>query len=140
MAHAALAPSTVLDRTKVNALLDAVDRAATVDDGFTVLGAAAALQPVASGSITFRTIPIVNPSLRTPNDGDAVQVDPEAVQTFIADGGESADATTTAPATSGSASGRSGSAASSSATAPSDSSSTATAAADPSTAAVPCVN
>ncbi len=66
MAHAALAPATVTDPAKVAALFDAVDHAATVDQGFSVLGAASQLQAVESGSIAFRTIPIVTPTFPSP--------------------------------------------------------------------------
>jgi len=132
MAHAALSPSTVTDPTKVSSLLDAVDRAATVDQGLSVLGAASQLQAVASGSIAFKTIPIVTPNFQTPDDGDAVKVDPHAVQRFISDGGAT-DTTSATPTTSAAPSGSSSSSGSGgSAAAPSTSATPAS--------TVPCVN
>ena len=145
MAHAALSPSTVTDPTKVSSLLDAVDRAATVDQGLSVLGAASQLQAVASGSIAFKTIPIVTPNFQTPDDGDAVKVDPHAVQRFISDGGAT-DTTSAPPTTSAAPSGSSASGSSSSGSSGSSSSSgSGGSAAVPSTSAtpastVPCVN
>jgi LCP family protein required for cell wall assembly len=85
MVHTVLSSDTLTDSTKRNALIAAVDKALTVDRSLDILGLATQLQGVSSGSIGFHTIPIVTASYDTPDDGEAVQVDPAAVQRYIAD-------------------------------------------------------
>jgi hypothetical protein len=104
MAHTVLSSDTLTDPTRRAALLDAVDRAVTVDRSFDVLGLASQLPAISSGTIGFHTIPVVDASYRTPQDGDAVQVDPAAVQRFVADtiAGSAPAAPVPAPAATGS--------------------------------------
>ena len=127
MAHTVLSSNSLTDATKRAALVDAVDKAVTVDRSLDVLSLATQLQGVSSGSIGFHTIPIVNASYDTPDDGEAVQVDPAAVQKYISDtiSGSSASG----PSGSGSSSGAS----------PSGSSSVAAAPAQPKTSRAPTV-
>lgn len=83
MAHTVLSSNTLTDSTKRNAVIDAVDKAVTVDRSLDVLSLATRLPAVSSGSIAFHTIPIVDASYDTAEDGEAVQVDPSAVQKYI---------------------------------------------------------
>jgi hypothetical protein len=85
MAHTVLSSNTLTDSTTRDALVAAVEKAITVDRSLDVLSLATQLQGVSSGSIGFHTSPIVNASYDTPDDGEAVQVDPSAVQTYISD-------------------------------------------------------
>jgi anionic cell wall polymer biosynthesis LytR-Cps2A-Psr (LCP) family protein len=145
MARTVLSSNTLTDSTKRNALVAAVDKAITVDRSLDVLSLATQLQGISSGSLGFHTIPIVNASYDTGDDGEAVQVDPSAVQKYISDtvsgktesGGSTSKA---APATGSS----SGSAAKPSAApaAPKGSAAPAVPNSDAGTAAptVPCVN
>ena len=116
MAHTVLSSNTLTDSTKRVALVAAVDKAVIVDRSLDVLSLATQLQGVSSGSIGFHTIPVVNASYDTPDDGEAVQVDPAAVQKYIADtiSGSSTSSTTSSgspPASGASPSGSSAGAA-----------------------------
>jgi LCP family protein required for cell wall assembly len=142
MAHTVLSSDTLTDSAKRDALVAAVDKAITVDRSLDVLSLATQLQGVSSGSIGFHTIPIVDASYDTGDDGEAVQVDPSAVQKYISDTvSGSSDASTSsskASGTSGSSSGGATKAPAAPAAAPKP----AVPASDAGTAAptVPCVN
>jgi LCP family protein required for cell wall assembly len=146
MARTVLSSDTLTDSTKRNALIDAVDKAVTVDRQLDVLDLAAQVQGVSSGSIGFHTIPIVNASYDTAEDGEAVKVDPSAVQKYISTTISDAGATTTAPKASGSSAGTSGGSntggSSPGSAAPKTSAAPAVPSEDAGTAAptVPCVN
>jgi LCP family protein required for cell wall assembly len=100
MAHTVLSSDTLTDSTKRDALVAAVDKALTVDRSLDILSLASQLQGVSSGSIGFHTIPIVDASYDTGDDGEAVQVDPAAVQKYISDtiSGASSTSGTSTPA------------------------------------------
>jgi LCP family protein required for cell wall assembly len=100
MAHTVLSSDTLTDSTKRDALVAAVDKALTVDRSLDILSLASQLQGVSSGSIGFHTIPIVDASYDTGDDGEAVQVDPAAVQKYISDtiSGSSSTSGTSTPA------------------------------------------
>jgi LCP family protein required for cell wall assembly len=143
MAHTVLSSDTLTDSTKRNALVAAVDKAITVDRSLDVLSLATQLQGVSSGSIGFHTIPIVDASYDTGDDGEAVQVDPSAVQKYISD---TVSGSANSSTTSSKASGTSGSSSSGGATtapaAPAAAPKPAVPSSDAGTAAptVPCVN
>jgi LCP family protein required for cell wall assembly len=107
MAHTVLSAGVLANPSKLNSLVGAIQQTITLDRNWDLLGFAQQLQSMSSGAIQFQTIPIVNISLHTPSDGDAVQVDPQQVQAFIqqqigvVDG--SGTPATSAPATSSSA-------------------------------------
>jgi LCP family protein required for cell wall assembly len=108
MAHTVLSSNTLTDSTKRDALVAAVDKALTVDRSLDILSLASQLQGVSSGTIGFHTIPIVNASYDTGDDGEAVQVDPSAVQKYISDtisGSSSASGTSGTSGSSSTASG-----------------------------------
>ncbi|GLZ53736.1 LCP family protein [Actinomycetospora sp. NBRC 106378] len=145
MARTVLSSDTLTDSTKRNALIDAVDKAVTVDRQLDVLDLATQVQGVSSGSIGFHTIPIVNASYDTAEDGEAVKVDPSAVQKYISDTISGAGDTTTAPKASGSSGSAAGSntgGSSPGSAAPKTSAAPAVPAEDAGTTAptVPCVN
>ncbi|MCD2195651.1 LCP family protein [Actinomycetospora endophytica] len=148
MARTVLSSNTITDSTKRNALIAALDKAITVDRSLDVLSLASQLQGVSSGSLGFHTIPIVNASYDTGDDGEAVQVDPSAVQKYISDtiSGSSSPGTSSGSAGSSQASGASSNSASKTsaapAAAPKASGAPAVPASDAGTAAptVPCVN
>jgi LCP family protein required for cell wall assembly len=83
LARTVLSGATLTDPGRLSALLAAIEKALTIDQGWDVLSFAQQLQGLSAGHITFTTIPIVSPSLRTPDDGDAVQVNPHQVLTFV---------------------------------------------------------
>ena len=120
-----------------------MDKAITVDRSLDVLSLATQLQGVSSGSIGFHTIPIVDASYDTGDDGEAVQVDPSAVQKYISDTiSGSSDASTSSSKASGTSAGSSSGAATKAPAAPAAAPKPAVPSSDAGTAApaVPCVN
>ncbi|GAA4557788.1 LCP family protein [Pseudonocardia xishanensis] len=83
LAHELLSAHTVADPATLSRLVAAVDRYVVLDRGWDVLGFAARAQGLSGGNIDFQTIPTGSLALRTPTDGEAVQVDPAAVRAFV---------------------------------------------------------
>ncbi len=83
MAEKVLSAGTFTDVSKLSALVDAVQGAVVLDQGWDVLSFAQQLRGMSSGAIAFATIPVQSLSLATPSDGDAVKVDPAQVQQFV---------------------------------------------------------
>lgn len=83
MAKTILSSGTLTDPTKLSALLASVKNTVVVDTGFDILRLAQQFQQISAGDLRFVTIPIVNITLHTPSDGDAVEVDPQQVQAFL---------------------------------------------------------
>ncbi|MFI9383664.1 LCP family protein [Kutzneria sp. NPDC052558] len=83
MAKTVLSAGTLANPGKLNDLIAAVKKAVVIDQGWDVLQFAQQLQGMSTGNIKFVTIPIVSITLQTPNDGDAVEVDPQQVQQFV---------------------------------------------------------
>jgi LCP family protein required for cell wall assembly len=83
MAHTVLSAGVLTDKTKLDNLITAIQKSITLDQGWDVLSFAQQLQGMSAGQIQFVTIPIVNITYLTPSDGDAVEVDPQAVQSFV---------------------------------------------------------
>jgi LCP family protein required for cell wall assembly len=78
-----LSAGTVADPFSLSRISAAVSRSVTLDAGWDVLGFARQMQGLSAGAVTFRTIPTGSAELSTPDDGTAVQVDPETVRTFV---------------------------------------------------------
>lgn len=83
MAKTVLSSGTLTDSTKLRDLITAIKKTAVLDTSFDIINFAQQLQGISAGDIHFVTIPIASITLRTPEDGDAVQVDPQQVQAFI---------------------------------------------------------
>lgn len=83
MANTVLSTGTLTDPTKLGNLIAAVKKAVVLDHGFDMLSFVQQVQGISAGDTHFVTIPIANITLHTPNDGDAVEVDPQQVQAFI---------------------------------------------------------
>ena len=83
MAHQVLSAGTLTDPAAMTRLTAALHASLTVDAGFNVLAMTRQLQHISAGALHFTTIPTGKPDLLTA-DGQAVQVDPELVHTFIA--------------------------------------------------------
>ena len=84
LAHEVLSTGTLADPAQVSGLIAAVSRYVVVDSGWDLLAFAAQARGLTAGAISFRTIPTGRPNLPTPDDGVAVQIDPRAVQDFVA--------------------------------------------------------
>lgn len=78
------ASGTLTDPTTVATLIGVATRHIVLDQGWDVAQALSQVGRLAGSDILFRTIPTGRPDLRTPSDGEAVQVDPEAVRAFVA--------------------------------------------------------
>lgn len=115
MAHTILSAGVLTDSTKLNNLVGAIQKSITLDKGWDVLSFAQQMQGMTAGAIQFKTIPIVSITYPTPSDGDAVEVDPQAVRQFVQqtiNGGPSAapgSVAATTPAAGGSGGGSSAS-------------------------------
>jgi hypothetical protein len=83
MAHEVLSAGVLTDKTKLDSLIGAIQKSITLDQGWDVLSFAQQLQGMSAGQIEFQTIPIVNITYLTQSDGDAVEVNPAAVQQFV---------------------------------------------------------
>jgi len=84
LAHEVLSTGTLADPAQVSDLIAAVSRYVVVDSGWNLLAFAAQARGLTAGAISFRTIPTGRPNLPTPDEGVAVQIDPRAVQDFVA--------------------------------------------------------
>lgn len=85
MAKTVLSGGTLTDSTKLSNLIDAIKKAVVIDRNWDILGFAQQMQSMSAGNIQFVTIPIVSPTLSTPDDGDAVEVSPSQVRAFVHD-------------------------------------------------------
>ncbi|TNC20088.1 LytR family transcriptional regulator [Amycolatopsis alkalitolerans] len=84
MAKTVTSAGTLTNPAKLDGLLGAIKKSITVDQDWDLFGFAQRLRGITGGDIQFLTIPVVSISLRTPEDGDAVEVDPQHVRAFIA--------------------------------------------------------
>ena len=83
LAKNVLSAGTLTDPTKLGALADAVKKSVVLDQGWDLLGFAQQMHTLTGGKLRFTTIPVGSLSLQTPEDGDAVQVDPQRVSAFV---------------------------------------------------------
>ncbi|MHA6783415.1 LCP family protein [Pseudonocardia saturnea] len=85
LARSALASGALADPQRVDQLVRAVTRYVVLDRGWDLDRLVAQLRRASGGDIAFRTIPTGRSDLRTPVDGVAVEVDPDAVRAFVAE-------------------------------------------------------
>jgi LCP family protein required for cell wall assembly len=78
-----LAGSTLSDPGRMQRLVDIVARYVVLDRGWDLDQAVAQLRRLSGGTIAFHTIPTGRPDLHTPVDGIAVEIDRDAVRTFV---------------------------------------------------------
>jgi LCP family protein required for cell wall assembly len=64
-------------------LRQAVQKSVVLDRGWNVIQFAQQMMSFTGGNLDFKTIPVGNPALQTPYDGDAVEVSPLAVRAFV---------------------------------------------------------
>jgi LCP family protein required for cell wall assembly len=83
LAQRVLAPGTLGDPTQLQRLVDIATRYVVLDVGWNLDQALAQMRRVSGDSLSFHTIPTGRPDLRTPVDGVAVQIDRDAVRTFV---------------------------------------------------------
>ncbi|SFB13661.1 transcriptional attenuator, LytR family [Amycolatopsis marina] len=83
LAKKVLSAGTLADPGKLNELVGAIKKSVVLNQGWDILGFAQQMKGLTGGQIEFRTIPTVNIEYETPNDGTAIQVDPDQVQDFV---------------------------------------------------------
>jgi hypothetical protein len=66
-------------------LREAVQKSVVLDRGWNVIQFAQQMMGFTGGNVDFTTIPVGSIALRTPGDGDAVEVDPRDVKAFVGD-------------------------------------------------------
>ncbi|MFE3173525.1 LCP family protein [Amycolatopsis sp. NPDC059090] len=79
-----LSAGTLANPGTLNSLMDAVHRSFVLDDSLDVLEFAQQVKGVASGDLTFATIPVITTNGRSEDGQSIVEVDPGAVQKFVA--------------------------------------------------------
>lgn len=79
-----LSAGTLTNPFALQRLAGVLSRSVTLDSGWNVLSFATRMQGLAAGSVTFRTVPTGTTELSTPEDGQAVKIDPSRVRAFIA--------------------------------------------------------
>jgi LCP family protein required for cell wall assembly len=83
LASTVLSGGTLTNPGKLAGLIDAIKNAVVLDQGWDLLGFATQLKGMTGGGLHFQTIPTGRPDLPTPNDGQAVEVDPDQVKSFV---------------------------------------------------------
>ncbi|MBB5893696.1 LCP family protein [Kutzneria kofuensis] len=83
LASTVLSGGTLTNPGKLAALINAIKNAVVLDQGWDLLGFATQLKGMTGGGLHFQTIPTGRPDLPTPNDGQAVEVDPAQVKAFV---------------------------------------------------------
>jgi LCP family protein required for cell wall assembly len=83
MAKKVLSAGTLTSPGALNSLIDSVKKAVVIDKGWDITGFAQQMQGLTGGKLKFATIPIQSLDLQTPNDGSAVEINPQQVAEFI---------------------------------------------------------
>lgn len=78
-----LSAGTLTSPSTMAGLMDVVRRSIVLDEGLDLLEFAQQAKGIASGDLTFTTIPVVNINGRSADDQSIVEIDPAAVRTFI---------------------------------------------------------
>nr|WP_240690907.1 MULTISPECIES: LCP family protein [unclassified Amycolatopsis] len=79
-----LSAGTLANPGTLNSLMDAVHRSFVLDDSLDVLEFAQQVKGIASGDLTFATIPVITTNGRSEDGQSIVEVDPAAVRKFVA--------------------------------------------------------
>ena len=83
LAQRVLAASTITDPARLQRMVDIATRYVVLDSGWDLDQAFSQLRRLSGDALTFHTIPTGRPDLRTPVDGIAVEIDRDAVRTFV---------------------------------------------------------
>ncbi|GHF26278.1 LytTR family transcriptional regulator [Amycolatopsis deserti] len=83
MARKVLSAGTLADPGKLNSLTDAIKKSVVLNQGWDIIGFAQQMKGLTGGQLEFRTIPVVNMDYSTPEDGQAIQVDPGQIREFV---------------------------------------------------------
>jgi LCP family protein required for cell wall assembly len=83
MAQKVLSAGTLTDPSKLSALTDAIKKSVVLNQGWDIFGFAQQMKGLTGGQLQFQTIPVQNMDYETPEDGQAIQVDPAQVRQFV---------------------------------------------------------
>ena len=83
LADKVLTAGTLANPGRISQLIDATQQSLVLDEGFDVLDFAARMQGLAAGNMVFETVPVLGDG-DSESDGAVLEVDPEAVQAFVA--------------------------------------------------------
>ena len=83
LASTVLSGGTLTNPGKLAGLINAIKNAVVLDQGWDLLNFAGQLKGLSGGGLHFQTIPTGRPDLPTPDDGQAVEVDPAQVKSFV---------------------------------------------------------
>jgi LCP family protein required for cell wall assembly len=83
LAQQVLAADTLADPARLGRLVDIATRYVVLDRGWNLDQALSQMRRISGDEFTFHTIPTGRPDLRTPVDGVAVEIDSDAVGTFV---------------------------------------------------------
>ncbi|KZB82314.1 LCP family protein [Amycolatopsis regifaucium] len=78
-----LSAGTLTSPSTMSGLMDVVHRSIVLDEGLDLLEFAQQAKGIASGDLTFTTIPVVNVNGRSEDGQSIVEIDPAAVRTFV---------------------------------------------------------
>ncbi|MET0234577.1 MAG: LCP family protein [Kibdelosporangium sp.] len=83
MATKVLSAGTLTDQSKLDKLLAAIKKSIVLDQKWNVVDFARQMQGMTGGSLDFKTIPTGRPDLKTPEDGEGIEIKPNEVKTFV---------------------------------------------------------
>ena len=81
--HQVLSAGTLANPSTMNSLIDAVHRSLVLDDNLDLLDFAQQVKGLATGDLTFATIPVITANGRSEDGQSIVEVDPATVQKFV---------------------------------------------------------
>ncbi|XMG32074.1 LCP family protein [Amycolatopsis bartoniae] len=82
--HKVLTAGVLTSPSKMSDLTDALHKSLVLDPDFDLLQFAEKAKGLASGDVTFETIPVITINGRSPDGQSIVEVDPKAVQQYVA--------------------------------------------------------
>jgi LCP family protein required for cell wall assembly len=83
LTQSVLSSDVLASPSRLNELIASVQRSLVLDQGWDVLAFGEKMRGLAAGAITFQTIPIEDPAYDTPDDGEAIKIDPAQVRRAI---------------------------------------------------------
>jgi LCP family protein required for cell wall assembly len=83
LANKILTAGTLANPSRIRQLVNAAQQSLVLDDGFDVLDFATRMRGLTAGNVAFETVPVLGDG-ESDTDGAVLNVDPEAVRSFIA--------------------------------------------------------
>lgn len=96
LASKILTAGTLANPSRIRQLINVARQSLVLDEGFDVLDFATRMQGLTAGNVVFETIPVLGDG-DSDTDGSVLNVDPQAVRTFVAQAVEPPTSTTVGP-------------------------------------------